>query len=94
MKVKAATMTELDESRLVDAIASRVIKAIEGRGLGPQRFETLMSTAEVAKTKGCSTYTVRRNWQSWGLQLMGRGAAGSMQFSGVSVHRHLERENQ
>lgn len=76
---------------MVEAIAAAVIKGLEGR---TESHPVLMSTRDVARMKGCSTYTVRRNWQSWGLQLMGKGASGGMRFSGASVRRHLKGLNE
>lgn len=77
------------ESRIVNA----VLEGLRKQGIMPQRFPDLMSTADIAKLKGCTPKQVTIKWREWGLQFIGKGKSGQMRFSGLSVQRHIEKEN-
>lgn len=79
---------------IADKSAAKVLAALKGQGLMEPSYPTKMNTAQVAEAKGGITrQTVQINWRKWGLKLLGRGKHGELQFSGLSVQRHIEREN-
>ena len=86
------TTQEID--LIADQSAAKVLKALRNEGLMAPRFPARMNTAQVAEAKGGVTrQTVQLNWKRWGLKCLGRGAHGEFQFEGLSVQRHIEREN-
>ena len=81
------------EERIAQRSAELVIAAIESRGLMEPTYPERMSTKDIADMKGCLPVTVQRNWRIWQLRLIGKGRSGHMQFSGLSVQRHIERDS-
>ena len=88
----SAVLTEVEE-RIAQRSAELVIAGLESRGVMAPTYPERMSTKAIADMKGCLPVTVQRNWRIWQLSLIGKGKSGHMQFSGLSVQRHIERES-
>jgi hypothetical protein len=86
-------MTEQEINQIADKVAEKVLHGLRNDGARNHGLQPKMTTLEVAKLKGCSPHTVRRNWQHWGLRKLGNGAHGVANYEGESVQEHLNRIN-
>jgi len=83
-------LTEKDLNAIANVVTTQLLTILESRNVLPPRFPERMSTRDVAKTMGCSEGSVLRNWRLWKLKMVGRGQHGQLNFTGLSVQRHIE----
>lgn len=78
-----------------EAMRECVKDVLSDHGVTPKKYPMKMSTSEICELKGCSPKALYNNWKSpWGFECLGRNSRGEKVFSGLSVKRHIERENE